>query len=587
MPLDAFFLSALKTELTQTLIGCRIDRIQQPERDTVILHLRRPGFAGKLLLSASGNHPRIHLTEYTMENPAQPPMFCMLLRKHLTGGKLRAITQPPMERLLEVCFDCTNEMGEAVEKKLILELIGRNSNLLLLGGDGRIIDCLRRVDPEMSAERQLLPGLFYHLPSTRQKLCPSDVSEQQIFELLQAQTGEKHFDSWLLDTFGGFSPLVCRELSYRLFHTTEQDLSLLSEQEKRDCAKRLFDFFSHLAENCSTPTLLLQNGERKDFSCLPVLQYEGFYQTAEKESFCALLDDFYAERDRAERIRSKTAAIRKTLTTLCERTARKLQMQRAELEKTKDREQLRRKADIVTANLYAISRGQAILDATDFYDPEMKPIRIALDPTVSAQQNAAKFYKEYQKAKTAEKVLAEQISLGESELLYLKSTLDCLSRVQSERDVAEIREELIREHYLRPNGNKKQMKLPPSKPMEFVSSDGFSIFVGKNNQQNDLLTLKLARKNDIWLHTQKIHGSHVIILAESREIPDKTFTEAAMLAAYHSQARGGQNVPVDCTSVKNVKKPAGAKPGMVIYDHYRTIFVTPDPEVIEKLKKKG
>lgn len=586
MPLDALTLTALKTELTEKLLGSRVDRVQQPERDTVILQMRANGASCRLLLCASCNHPRVHLTEYAQENPAQPPMFCMLLRKHLTGGRLSEIVQPPMERLIELRFDCMSEMGEPVQKTLVLELMGRNSNLILLGADGRILDCLRRVDFEASAERQVLPGLFYRLPPAQGKRLPDETAEEEIFKLLCGISVQKRFDSFLLETFSGFSPLLCRELSYRIFGTVEQDLTALSETEKKACASRLAALFAS-TERLFTPTLLLQDEAPKDFSCLPIMQYEGYLQSREAESFSALLDEFYYERDRAERIRSKTQTIRKTLTTLQSRTARKLEQQRIELAKTKDREHLRRMGDVLTANLYAVERGQAFLDAVDFYDPKMKTVRIALDPTISPQQNAAKFYKDYQKAKTAEKVLAEQIAFGESELAYLASTLECLSRAESERDIREIRDELIEGRYLRPNGNKKQMKLQPSKPMQFISSDGFSIFVGRNNRQNDLLTLKLASKNDMWLHTQKFHGAHVIILTEGREVPDETFTEAAILAAYHSQARDGQNVPVDCTRVKNVRKPGGAKPGMVIYDSYRTLFVTPDRETVSKLERKS
>ena len=585
MPIDAVFLTSLCEELQNNLLGCRIDKVQQPERDTILLQMRGPAGGGKLLLTASPNHPRLQLTTLSFENPAQPPMFCMLLRKHLTGGRLVSITQPPMERLAELTFDCIDEMGTPCQKKLILEIMGRNSNLILTGADGRILDCLRRVDFEMSEQRQVLPGLYYHLPPTQGKRDPFEVSESELLSLLLSQQTQKMADAFLLDHFGGLSPLLCREIAFGVFGSVDFDISTLTPSEKEAAAKNLFAHLQALRTEPKTPTVLLRDERPWDFTCVPIAQYEGLILQDTAPSFSALLDGFYAKRDLLERTRQKTQAIRKTLTNLHNRTERKLRNQQKELEATFDREHLRRLGDIVTANLHAISRGQARLTAVDFYDPEMKEIDIPLNPAISPQQNAAKFYKDYQKAKTAEKVLTEQIAKGETELRYLSSVLDELSRVESERDIQEIRQELVEGGYLRETGQRKKMKLPASKPMLFRSSDGYEILVGRNNRQNDLLTCKMAQKQDIWLHTQKIHGSHVIIACAPETPPDRTVTEAMQLAVYYSQAREGQNVPVDYTRVKNVKKPAGAKPGMVIYDHYSTAVVTPDVSLIEKLKE--
>lgn len=585
MPIDAVFLESLRCELQQQLLACRVDKVQQPERDTILLSMRGPNGGGKLLLTASPNHPRIQLTSLSFENPAQPPMFCMLLRKHLTGGRLVSISQPPLERLVELTFDCIDEMGTPCQKKLILEIMGRNSNLILTGADGRILDCLRRVDFEMSEQRQVLPGLYYHLPPAQGKRSPWDASEEELRALLCAQKTQKMADSFLLETFGGLSPLLCRELAYAVFGQVDLDLSQLTDAQREDAAGKLFAALDQLHMGKRTPVILVRDERPWDFTCIPIRQYEGLIAQEAQPSFSALLDTFYAKRDSLERMRQKTQALRKTLTNLHNRTARKLANQQKELEATFDREHLRRLGDIVTANLHVISRGQARLTAVDFYDPEMKEIDISLNPAISPQQNAAKFYKDYQKAKTAEKVLTEQIAKGEAELSYLASVLDELSRVESERDMQDIRQELTEGGYLRETGQKKKMKLPASKPMVFRSSDGFEILVGRNNRQNDLLTCKLAQKQDIWLHTQKIHGSHVIIACAPETPPDRTVTEAMQLAAYFSQAREGQNVPVDYTRVKNVKKPAGAKPGMVIYDHYSTAVVTPDAALAEKLRE--
>ena len=586
MPFDAFFLTAVRRELEGSLTGCRIDKVQQPQRDTLILSMRGAAGGGRLLLTASPNHPRIHLTSEPAENPAQPPMFCMLLRKHLTGGRLVSMHQPEMERLLDLTFDCTDEMGSPAQKHLILEIMGRNSNLILTSEDGRIIDCLRRVDFEMSEQRQVLPGLFYHLPPTQGKLDPFAVAEDALATLLAAQTTPKRFDAWLLETLGGFSPLVCRELAFRLTGDLDTDLSGLSPEEKSALAARLHTALAQLQTAPPQPMLLYKDDRPWDFTCLPVTQYGEFIRQEPCDSFSQLLDRFYAARDRADSIRQSSQAIRKTVSNLHARTARKLDNQRRELTATHDRERLRRLGDILTANLYAVKRGQTKLRTADFYDPDMKEIEIPLNPAISPQQNAAKFYKDYQKAKNAEKILTEQIAKGEQELAYLASVLDALTRAESARDLQEIRAELVSGGYLRETDRKKRMKLPPSRSMRFTSSDGFPILVGRSNRQNDELTTKLAAKTDIWLHVQKIPGSHVIIETDGRTPPDRTVTEAMQLAAYYSQARGGQNVPVDYTPVKFVKKPAGAKPGMVIYTTYQTAVATPDAALCERLKEK-
>ena len=575
MPFDAIFLTAVIREL-RPLLGSRVDKIQQPSRDTVLLHLRG---RGKLLLSANVNRPRIHLTEASFENPAQPPMFCMLLRKHLTGGRLQEIQQPPAERSVSLIFDCTDEMGIPCRKSLILELMGRNSNLILTGAEGRILDCLRRVDFEMSEQRQVLPGLFYRDPPRQDKRIPQETDEAEIAVLLSATEPGRRLDQWLLGTFAGISPLIARELCFRFTGATDTPLAGLFLP-----ALAAFLEAQFASMDSFTPVLLLRGGVPAEFSYREILQYGDFMEETRCGSFSQLLDRFYTQTDRAERMRQKSQTLRKTVTTLHERVLRKLELQRRERDSTLNREQLRRMGDIVTANLHAITRGQALLRAENFYEADAPLIEIPLKPELSPQQNAAKFYKEYAKAKTAEKILTQQLAQGEAEAEYLAAVLDELSRAESEADLAEIRQELEAGGYLRPADRKKQPKLPPSKPMEFVSGDGYRIFVGRNNRQNDQLSMKTARKDDLWLHIQKFHGTHVIIACAGVRPPDRTVTEAAMLAAFYSQAKNGQNVPVDVTQVRNLRKPSGAKPGMVVYDRYQTVIVTPDPELPEKLR---
>ena len=586
MPFDAVFLHALTGELTARAVGAKVDKVQMPSRDTVLLQLRSREGASRLLIAIGASHCRIHFTESAPENPASPPMFCMLLRKHLVGGRIVSITQPPSERMVDLALECTDELGERSEKHLIAELMGRNSNLILTGPDGRIIDCLRRVDYEMSEKRQVLPGLFYHLPPAQEKLDPLTADEAALSGALPAPGEHKRADAWLLAAFSGLPPLICREIAFRFSGEVDPDMGLWDEDKRRSFLAHLNASFDKLRAGRFTPELLLRGGAAADFTYTPILQYGDYMECRPYPSFSALLDEFYASRDQADRMRQKSQTMVKSITNLRDRTARKLANQKKELAATHDRDRLRQLGDIVTANLHRITRGQTRLTAEDFYDPDMRQIDIPLSPTLSPQQNAAKFYKDYTRAKNAEKYLTEQLSRGEAELDYLTSILDELARAENGRDLAEIRAELVSGGYIRETGGRKKMKLPPSQPMLFRSSEGFLIHVGRNNRQNDQLTLKSAQKSDLWLHTQKIHGSHVIVECGGKAPGDETVTEAAMLAAYYSQARESQNVPVDYTPVRFVKKPAGAKPGMVIYTTCSTVFVTPDPALVEALRVK-
>ncbi len=576
MPFDAMLLSAVCDELRQELIGARVEKIQQPARDMVVLQLRGKA---RLLLSASGNRPRFHVTQASYENPAQPPMFCMLLRKHLAGGRIAAIEQPPAERSVELTLDCTDEMGTPCQKRLILELMGRNSNLILTDGENRILDCMRRVDFEMSEQRQVLPGLFYHRPPRQEgKLTPQELTKPALERLLAQTAAPVHLDRWIVDHVAGISPLIARELAFGFCGETDADVLTL------DRARLAEALTQPSLLQARQPTLLLCGGRPKDFTYCPIRQYGAYMTARTMPSFSALLDAFYTETEQRERMLQKSQSLRRTVTNLLERTRRKLAAQRKEREASLDRETLRRRGDIVTANLHAMTRGMTVLRAEDFYQEDMPEIEIPLRPELSPQQNAARFYKEYNKAKHAEKILAEQIARGEIEEEYLGAVLDELNRAESERDLAEIRAELEAGGYVRSADRRRQQKQPASRPMRFRSSDGFEILVGRNNRQNDQLSLKTARRDDLWLHIQKFHGTHVIICCAGAPVPDGTITEAAMLAAWYSQAREGQNVPVDVTQVRNLRKPNGAKPGMVVYDRYRTVIVTPDAALCERLR---
>jgi len=587
MPLDALCLSGLVHELNTALTGAKIDKIHQPGRDEVILALRAQEGNVKLLLSASPSHPRPQLTQIARENPDKPPMFCMLLRKHLTGARILSVTQAPLERVVEFKLEALDELGDRVERKLVLEAMGRHSNLILLDGEGRIVDCLRRVDLDMSARRQVLPGLFYRLPPTQDKLDPTSLSREELERILAAAPEEAQADQWLLDTFGGLSPLVCRELAQQAGGATDVRLPVLGKEGRERLLDGLENLLNSVKENNFTPIAITFDGKPKDFTFFPVTQYGQAAELTAYPSFSELLDRFYEQRESQERVRQKGQDLIRSVTSARDRTARKIANQEKELLATLDRDRLRELGDILTSNLHAMEKGMSRLRAADFYDPDYKEIDIKLDPLLTPQQNAAKYYKEYNKAKTAEEMLTLQLEKGRKELDYLNSVLETISLAEGEKDLQEIRQELTDTGYLRRQGKAKDRnKRVTSKPMEFRSSTGMRISVGKNNTQNDLLTCKLASKGDIWFHTQKIHGSHVILWTEGGD-PDLTsLNEAACLAAWFSQARDSGKVPVDYTPVKFVKKPAGARPGMVIYTTYETAWVAPDPDLAKRLRDK-
>ena len=571
MAFDAVFLSAVLEEIRTRCLGARVDKIHQPSRDTLILHLRCREGREKLLFAANPTAPRLHLTTASPENPAEPPMFCMLLRKHLLGANLTEISQIPMERAATFTFDCTDEMGFPVQKKLVAELMGRTCNLYLLSPEGRILDCLRRIGLDESAKRAALPGLNYQLPEPISKQNPM---EDVDYSGLLTQNGADLLCDRLMDTLGGLSPLVCREAA--LFAAGSVD-ARISELDVDAAAEKLELFFR---EHCLHPApycFLLPDGTPKQFAFCPIRQYGSCTRA---ESFGALLDGYYTLRDRKDAMRQKSQAVRKTVQNLCTRLTRKLAIQEKELEATYDRERLRQLGDILTANLHRVVKGQTVVSCEDFYDEDMKTVDIPLSPILSPQQNAAKFYKDYTRMKNAEKELTHQISLGETELQYLKSVLEELNRAQTEAELEEIRRELQEGGYLRQESGKKRIRQEKLKPMVFTSTDGYPIYVGRNNRQNEELTFRTARKDDIWCHASKVHGSHVIIACGGTTPPDNTITQAAQLAAYYAETTGGRNVPVDVTTVKQVKKIPNGKPGMVIYHTYKTVIANPYPDIV-------
>ena len=577
MAIDAICLQAVAGELRPQLLGLRVDKVQQPARDQVVLLFR----GKRLLLNAGAGAPRLQLTEILRDNPAEPPMFCMLLRKHLSGARVAGLTQPPLERLVKIEFDASDELGRAGRRTLVLEAMGRRSNLILLDGEGRVIDSLRRVDADMSAARQVLPGLFYQPPASTGRLPFLEETEEGFSARFAAAAAEKTLDAFLLDQYFGLSPLMARELAFQA--AGDVDARVFQMGGPGPLWRALEDFQNRVREERFTPVCLLRDGKPLDFACVPVGQYGGAAECVAYPSFSALLDAFYEAREKQERARQRGADLLRAASTARDRLRRKLALQEKEYAATQDRDKLRIQGDLITANLYRMERGQARLECENYYEAGA-PASIPLDPLLTPQQNAAKYYKRYAKAKTAEKYLREQMDLARRDLEYLESVLAEIAQAETEADYLDIRAELREAGFLKKQGRGKKEKSRPAAPWEFCTSSGLRVLAGRNNRQNDKLTLKDADRRDLWLHTQKIHGSHVILRCAGRTPSEEDIAEAAMVAAWFSQARESGNVPVDYTEVRNVKKPAGGRPGMVIYTTCRTVNVTPEEAAVERLR---
>ena len=576
MALDGAFLRHIKQELEEKLLGARVDKIHQPNREEILVAFRTREAAYKVLFSARANSARVHFTAIPLENPKQPPMLCMLLRKKLQGAKLVAIRQPELERLLHFDFDCINELGDHVTLTLTMEIMGRYSNIILSDEEGKIVDALKRVDAEMSSQRLVLPGLSYHLPPPQNKMCPLTTSSPQVVEALKALPKDMELSKGYLAVLQGVSPIVCRELAHQVGRGRELTVKTMDEEQ----VFRAGFFYQQMRDTVEAvsgkPFMAVSpQGKPMDFSFLEIHQYGTAAVVKEAESFSQLLDEFYRERDKQERMRVREQDLLKLLSTHSERLSRKINAQRGELEQCADRDGLRVAGDLISAHMYQMEKGAESVDLPDFYQEGSPLVHIKLDPALTPSQNAQKYYKEYRKAKTAEEKLTEQIELAGKELEYLESVLDALVRAETERDLAEIRAELQEQGYLRKLRSKKEKPAAVSAPMKFTTSDGFTVLVGRNNRQNDRLTLKTANNNDIWFHTKNIPGSHTVLVTQGREPTETAMEEAALLAAQHSRAKDSSQVPVDYTQIRYVSKPQGAKPGMVIYVNYKTLYVTP------------
>lgn len=576
MSLDGAFLHLVRAELLP-LIGSRVDKVYQPSREEIVIALRGRDGAKRLILSANSVSARVNITEAAFDNPQQPPMFCMLMRKHLGGGRLTDIRQDGLERIIYFDFECLNEIGDIVTNTLAAEIMGRHSNIILIR-DGRVVDSIKRVTDDISSVRRVLPNIQYETPPRAERLNLLEVSPEDVWERLKGSP--ERLAKRLLSVLEGVSPIFARECAYYAARDVDITCSDLTES-MRDKVLFYLSKAKKSLEGAAEYTIVSElGGKKKDFCFVNIEQYSTAMLISHAESANSLLDGFFAAADRTERTKQRAKDLLKLLMNSYERVSRKLELQKKELAECSEREVFRVCGDLINANIYQLEKGMTKCTLEDFYSGE--PREITLDARLTPAQNAQKYYTEYRKLDTAEKMLTELIEKGGEELIYIDSVFDCVSRTENEAELAEIRRELREQGYLR--SGKTDEKIKKTEPLRYVSTSGYEILVGKNNRQNDTLTLKTARASDIWLHTKDIAGSHVIIRTAEKSAPDEeTILEAAELAAYHSKGRSSSQVPVDYTAVKFVKKPAGAKPGMVIFTNNRTVYVTPDEETVKRL----
>jgi len=568
MAFDGGFLYKIVGEL-KNAIDCHIDKIYQPSRDELVFLLRKKGFVKRLLITAKPGSSRIHFTENKYENPPIPPTFCQLLRKYISSARLTDIIQNGFERVVEIVFSSTNEMSDRVSYKLVCELIGNQSNIILVNESGRIVDSLKHSDVETAA-RLILPGAIYEYPVSQGKLSPfcTDITDK-------INLKDTDLSKELLSKIDGFSPLICREIESRF-----TSIITYTENSYESFKKAFSEILDKLSGEAEPVMLINSDGSPFDFSYIDINQYGNKFQKKHFESLSELLDAFYTARDTDARIKNAAHDIIKLITNLKARTEKKLGLRILELKKCRDREKFRIYGELLKANLYSIKAGSDSAMVPNYYDENMALIKIPLNPALSPAKNAEKYFKEYKKSYAAEQALTELTELDRKEIIYFDTVLDSISRSVSLSEIAEIREELQNCGYIKKAAIKRK-NAPVPQFKEYTSTEGYRVLVGKNNTQNDYITTKLANKNDMWFHVKNIPGSHVVVFCGGEALSDETLIFAAELAALNSNAADSSNVPVDYTPVKNVKKPSGAKPGMVIYTTNKTLFVTPKRSEIQ------
>lgn len=566
MPMDALTLGFVARELKEALVGGRVDKVGQPERDELIVSVRNHGRNLALLLTANAGTARAHLTTRRQSNPLEPPMLCMLARKHLIGGRVSDVRQMLGDRILEIDVENISDLGDPTVRTIVCEFMGKHSNLMLINAEGKIIDSARHVTQDVSRVREVLPGLPYERPPLQEKLPYDELSETALIPALSGKSGPAA--RALTEAVTGLSRQTAREIALRMTGEEDGDASLLEPG-------RVSAFFASLPSLASPRLVSAEDGRPLDVTAFPYRIYASLPQQT-FETISEAMDAFYAQKDAAERISQKSATLRRILRSNIERCEKKLALQEEALAGGAKMDEYRLKGELLTACQGSIAKGQTKVLATNYYDPELRPMEIALDPKLSPAQMAHRYFKLYQKARSAQKLAAEQKEKTLGELTYLEGQLFYLDACQGEDELNEIRAELEKMGYAGRALTRRQIKsLPPSKPLHFRSAQGRDILVGKNNLQNDKLT-QTAAPEETWLHAKDMPGSHVVIVGKDPD--EETLYQAALLAAKYSKGGSGSNVPVDYTLRKYVKKPAGAKPGFVIYTRQRTLFVTPTAE---------
>lgn len=573
MPFDAIAVSAVRYELEQKMLGAKIEKIHQPEKDEIWIFAKAGKEVFKLLISADSGNPRIHLTENTKQNPASAPMFCMLLRKHLGGGRIVSVSQPDFERIIDIGIECYNELGDLQTKHLVAEIMGRHSNIILVDG-GKVADSIKRVDITVSSVRNILPGLSYVLPPKQDKIDIRSADKEQIREALLEAHPETPIEKAVVSCFAGFSPFAGRELAH--LATGQSDARLTEDNIPRLC-EALHAFGEKIKNNTFCPLVIEDavTGKAIDFAAYDVTMYAGGVRLRSHEGISRAMDEFFYARDKWERMRQKTAALRKTVTNALERCKKKLVLQQEKLEEAEQKDKWRIFGDLITANLYNIMPGQKAVSLENFYEEGSPVIEVPMDETKTPAKNAEAYFKKYRKAKTAQEIVRVQAEKNLEQIEYLSTVLGSIDIAENVQDIADIRKELAQAGYIKSKVKGKKEKDLPSAPL-FFECEGYEIYVGRNNRQNDIVTTKMGKSYDVWLHVKNMPGSHVLIKNKGTDVPDSVIEKAAGLAAYYSGARESAMVQVDYTNIKNVKKPSGSMPGKVIYERYKTAYVAPN-----------
>lgn len=588
MPFDASAVRCAAYEINNILQGGRIEKIYQPERDEIVLLIKTMGGAHRLVISANSANPRIYITSQVKENPSEPPMFCMLMRKHITSGKISGITSVGFERIVDIEIEARNEMGDSVTKHILCEIMGKNSNVILVDDKGKVIDSVKHVDLTVSRVRNIFPGLTYQLPPDADRKNPLEMTKEDFYMVLDASYEGKSVDKALTAAVSGISPLMAREALYSAIGSADRVIGELSDADKEKTAQKLYEMFEKIKNYEFESVVLYKEGDKKplDFAVYPVKQYDTGFIAEKCESICEALEKFYQGRDNAERMRQRSYALLKTVTSQLERVRKKISLLHVTLKDCEEREKYRVAGDIITANLYRMNQGDKSLVAVNYYDEEQKEITIALDESKSPSKNAQQYYKKYQKAKTAQVEATKQIEKAMEDMEYLESVVNEIEMAKTPSELDEIRQELIDAAVIKSVQTKKKVKRKAvSQPDEYEFM-GYTIYSGKNNLQNDYLTLKMGRANDLWLHTKNIPGSHVLVKSRGEEFPDRVIEVAATIAAVNSKGKNSPKVDVDYCPVSHVKKPNGAKAGMVIYEGYYTVTIVPDENLVTNLKKE-